>query len=152
MVNDGTEERIPDMQESYEGLLARYEDIVSLARSKPVTGIADLHIREEVPTGIYEHFKSKTDDAKFYAVYGVGRDVDSGSYRVSYQALYGEHKGLMAFRQLVGRNPKTRVHDGFLLPVDRGSYRGPRFRLVEKAADLHHLCRLAEKYLSARAA
>lgn len=130
---------------SYEEALERYRSCES---SIELCGcLTDEELGAWIPMGIWEHFKSVPDDPKFYAVQGAGRDVDDGPYRAIYQALYGMHRGKVAFRQLIGPNPKTGVLDGFLLPVDRESYRGPRFRLVAPARDLRHLQALAEQYL-----
>ena len=101
----------------------------------------DRYLRSLVPTGIYEHFKSTPQDRKYYAVEGVGRDVDDGPYRVCYRSLYGKHYGERAFRVLVGEEK------GFLMPVDRPEipYRGARFTPVQLCPE-DELLRISEEY------
>lgn len=142
------------MQHTYEDALARYRDIAQLIKAIRLDHIessivTDQHIRESVPSGIYEHFKSTPENPKFYSVLGAGRDVDHGSYRVGYWALYPPHTREFAFRQLVGPNPKTRKHDGFLNPVKRAGYEGPRFRLVV-ACSVTDLVKVEKEYLHPR--
>jgi len=115
------------MKNSYAEALAIHDHAQELAEQTgdPET---ELLVRGSVPTGIYEHFKSAPDNRKYYAVEEVGRDVDDGLYRVSYRALYGKYRGMLAFRELVG------VEKGFLMPIDRPeiSYSGPRFVLIRR--------------------
>lgn len=133
------------MRSTYEQALELYLDIEGLISTGFTNEATDTHIRNQVPTGIYEHFKSTPEESMFYAVLGVGRDVDNGVYRVAYRALYPPHFGQIAFRQLVGKNPKTGANDGFLMPVDRAEYRGPRFQKVLECS-LEDLARYEPSY------
>lgn len=152
-------------QDLYEVALGRYQDVLSLlanqgAMDEPSPAhteyagsyAIDMAIREEVPTGIYMHFKSTDQEPKYYAVEEIGQFVDSGPYLVGYRSLYGVHALRLGFRQLVGPNPVTGKQDAFLEPVDRLEYRGPRFVLVERATCPSHLSALIENYRSKKAA
>jgi len=118
-----------DGRKEYEDALRRHDELVALIMSGTLDPAADQAIRDHVPSGIYEHFKSSKEKPMFYSVFGVGRDVDDGPYRVAYRALYMPHLGMLAFRQLVGPDPEGEMN-GFLMPVDRPGYIGTRFRLV----------------------
>lgn len=140
------------MTQTYEVALARYEDLVSLIETQFEYMTTDHSIRESVPMGIYEHFKSTTEQPRFYMVEEVGRVVENGPYLVSYRSLYGPYARQLAFRHLVGPNPfkQNGKLDGFLMPVrghlDYPEYIGQRFTLVRPARDLAELRRLAKKY------
>jgi hypothetical protein len=134
------------MKETYEEALARYDDLFALIATGIHAFAVDEHVRSSVPMGIYEHFKSMPEDRKYYMVEEIGRFVDNGPYLVSYRSLYGEYCGRLAHRQLVGVNPVNGTLDGFLLPVDREGYQGPRFIMIEQAVSLIDLRDRAEKY------
>lgn len=78
-----------------------------------------------VPPGLYEHFKSREDDPKFYAVSGVVPDVN-GKFDpvVKYTALYGPLAGKPAGRSLFDSD------DAFWGPIVRPDYSGPRFTRI----------------------
>lgn len=132
----------------YESALALYEDTLELIARAPDSVEAEYYIRNLVKTGIYEHFKSTETEPKFYAVMGAGRYGDNGPYSVSYHALYPPNAGQLALRRLVGPNPTTGAEDAFLMPVKRGEYAGPRFRLVQECT-LQELTEVEKKYMSA---
>ena len=102
--------------------------IATRAQFGPVSreGLAcDARIRNlMVQPGYYEHFKSKRGDRKYYRVYGIRSQVNilkgPFAYQVDYASLYGPQKNRRGLRELVGRN-------GFLVPIDRPEYKGPRF-------------------------
>jgi hypothetical protein len=77
-----------------------------------------------VRPGYYEHFKSFKGDRKFYRVYRVLAHVNiqtgAHAYQVEYASLYGKQKNRRGLRELLGP-------DGFLTPIDRREYKGPRF-------------------------
>ncbi|MBU6321631.1 MAG: DUF1653 domain-containing protein [Patescibacteria group bacterium] len=81
-----------------------------------------------VPSGIYEHFKSAEMAPKRYAVLGISFDVETMAPEIVYVPLYGAHHGVLMRRSLLDEA------DGFLAPVERPEYQGPRFRLVREAA------------------
>jgi hypothetical protein len=83
-------------------------------------------IRNSVPPGLYEHWKSEEGKAKFYIVYYAGVEQDTDRPIVSYAALYPPHTGVGTFRHLVDEE------NGFLTPIKRDIYEGPRFTLVCK--------------------
>ncbi len=85
---------------------------------------AEKQIRTSVLPGLYEHWKSKEGDLKYYVVHGAGCEQDTHTPLVSYAALYAPHAGHMTFRHLVDDER------GFLTPIKRDVYTGPRFRLV----------------------
>ena len=78
-----------------------------------------------VPPGLYEHFKSREDDPKFYAVSGVVPNVN-GKFDpvVKYTALYGLLAGKPAGRLLYDSD------DAFWGPIVRPDYSGPRFTRI----------------------
>lgn len=84
----------------------------------------DDKIRALVRSGYYEHFKSSKDKPKFYRVYEALSHVNvyrgHNAYHVRYAALYPPQAGRKALRELTGP-------DGFLTPIDRPEYKGPRF-------------------------
>src|SRR3954463_4846170 len=83
-------------------------------------------INIEVPPGLYEHFKSVENDPKFYLVHSATAEVNRSTGVVTYASLYGDKAGVWTHRDLL------RVADGFLSPIKRETYVGPRFRLIEK--------------------
>ncbi|MDP3646183.1 MAG: hypothetical protein Q8R25_03780 [bacterium] len=99
-----------------------------LIRSKGTDADAKRGLLLSVTPGLYEHFKSKTDDPKFYIVHCVALRVDENIADVVYTALYGERAGEPASRVLW--TPQS--GNGFVTPIDRREYRGPRFSLVTK--------------------
>ncbi len=92
-------------------------------------------VREAVSPGIYEHFKSTDEHPRQYAVFGVSFDVESEAFSVVYAPLYGEHCGALLTRSLLDER------EGFLVPVDKPGYVGPRFTLI-RGAELEELARL----------
>lgn len=84
----------------------------------------DDKIRALVRPGYYEHFRSSKKSPKFYRVYEVLPHVNVGrghyAYQVRYAALYPPQAGRKALRELTGPS-------GFLTPIDRPEYKGPRF-------------------------
>ncbi len=74
-----------------------------------------------VQPGLYEHWKSSDPAPKFYAVYGAGTEQDTHIPRVAYAALYTPHQGILTFRHLLD------TKRGFLAPIKRDAYEGPRF-------------------------
>ena len=113
---------------AFEGAFKKWEGMRSLCYAYMRSGGSDSTIASaigrSVPAGLYEHWKSKEGDLKFYAVIGAGVEQDVHLAFVSYAALYQPHHGVLTSRNL--------VHEqyGFLTPIDRNAYRGPRFRLV----------------------
>ncbi|HEX2792677.1 MAG TPA: hypothetical protein VHO23_03100 [Candidatus Paceibacterota bacterium] len=86
---------------------------------------AERLIALTVRRGIYRHFKSSLEAGeKLYLVSGYSSDVDSKEYRVDYRSYYGEKRGTPAHRPLLA------WQNGFLVPVKRASYAGPRFILM----------------------
>jgi hypothetical protein len=83
-------------------------------------------VRNAVPAGLYEHWKSEDGSLKYYIVFNAGIEVDVYTPIVSYAALYRPHAAIPTFRHLLDRER------GFLTPINREVYQGPRFRLVEK--------------------
>ena len=86
--------------------------------------IAEKNIADSVRPGLYEHWKSKEGDPKFYIVYGVGCEQDLYTPLVSYTALYAPHAGRLTYRHLLHEER------GFLTPIQREEYTGLRFKLV----------------------
>jgi hypothetical protein len=87
-----------------------------------------------VKPGLYEHFKSTQEKPMRYAVFWVARQVDDGSFFVNYAPLYLPRFGDQTLRRLLSPIGETDPQkcDGFLDPIDRASYRGPRFSLIEE--------------------
>jgi len=89
----------------------------------------DNRLRQLVRPGYYEHFKSSVEKPMFYLVYEVLSHVNYQThdhlYQVSYAALYPPHAGRKTLRELLG-------DDGFLTPIMRPEYVGPRFCYVGK--------------------
>ncbi len=81
-------------------------------------------IRESIPPGLYENWKSKEGDLKFYLVHGAGYEKDGPNPFVAFRALYRPHAGHLAFWHL------THAKHGFLIPIDCAAYMGPRFKLI----------------------
>lgn len=86
--------------------------------------------------GLYEHWKSRDDDPKFYAVLGAISDVNGKEMPVvAYAALYRPHGGKIVYRALLDPD------DGFLAPIDRKdkdwNYKGPRFLLHQRLRTSH---------------
>jgi hypothetical protein len=104
---------------------------------------AEMQLRNSVPVGLYEHFKSSKDNQKFYTVLGVIPGV-SAEHRpvVEYFALYAPHAGERVNRVLLGHI------DAFLYPIKRDSdpkepFMGARFKLAvnltwDQATRLHN--------------
>lgn len=134
----------------YNHALALHDTAERMLVTSPALGDAnDQFLRLTVAPGVYEHFKSTPTSRKYYAVFGVSRDVNESRepqngnpfpYRVAYMALYPPHQLKFASRELLGP-------DGFLMPIDRENYTGPRFHLVE-ACDLSALMLRASTYLT----
>jgi hypothetical protein len=83
---------------------------------------------EQVPSGIWKHFKGGE-----YLVLGVREDrAQSGKMCdfVYYIPLYSDSKEFLYRRLLHGIEEGE--EDGWLLPVDKETYKGPRFTLLEK--------------------
>jgi hypothetical protein len=87
--------------------------------------LAERLLCESIVPGIWEHFKSAEESQKLYAVFGVVPDVN-GKFppMVVYAALYPPHAGRLVGRVLLHPD------DGFLGPIDRSEYTGPRFKLL----------------------
>jgi hypothetical protein len=85
-----------------------------------------------VKSGVYEHFKSTPEKPMRYVVFWVERGVDKGPFAVSYSALYRPLLGQHATRPLLSPEGEADPQkcNGFLDPIDRLGYRGPRFTLV----------------------
>lgn len=66
-----------------------------------------------IEPGIYEHFKGQR-----YEVFGVGRHTETDEELVFYRTLYGDYSFWV------------RPAAMFIEHVERGGYRGPRFRKV----------------------
>lgn len=96
---------------------------------------AEEDIRRSVSPGLYEHWKSKEGDLKYYAVLGAGCERDVHKPLVALAALYAPHAGHLAFLDLL--HPER----GFLTPIKREAYVGPRFGLVARLslAEIHTL-------------
>jgi hypothetical protein len=84
----------------------------------------DKKIREAVKPGLYMYFESSRDKPKRYRVFHVlpriqalnGQDI----YFVECAALFGPHSGRRVLWPLLGL-------EGFLTPIEREDYTGPRF-------------------------
>jgi hypothetical protein len=87
----------------------------------------DTRICKLVRPGYYEHFKSSPEKPMFYLVRDVQSHVNyqlhAHAYHVSYAAQYLPSAGRWALRELLGG-------DGFLTPIWRTEYKGPRFTYV----------------------
>lgn len=102
-------------------------DYMEAVSNKTPTQPFESAIADSVPPGVYEHWKSKDGDLKFYVVYGAGIQQDVHAAMVGYASLYGIHRGKITFRNLLDDS------HGFLTPINRpGLYIGPRFTLIEK--------------------
>ena len=87
--------------------------------------VAAKDIRQSVPPGLYEHFKSRPDDCKFYIVTGAGFQQTTFEPTVYYTSMYGSNAGYPTDRRLFHEE------DGFLTPVIRERvYIGSRFTLI----------------------
>jgi hypothetical protein len=83
-------------------------------------------VRQSVPPGLYEHFKSKLEDCKFYIVTGVGFQQTTNIPTVYYTSLYGANAGQPTDRRLLVKE------DGFLTPVKREDVHvGRRFTMIQ---------------------
>lgn len=73
--------------------------------------------------GIYEHYKSTTEDRRYYQVLGVARHTETEEKLVVYIPLYviPEHKGLRL---------QVRPLDMFLEEVRVGGEMVPRFNYI----------------------
>jgi hypothetical protein len=87
----------------------------------------DDQIQHLVQPGYWEHFKSTPKKPMYYRVFEMKPNVNyketSHMYQVKYAAEYGLMKRRGGHRELLGK-------DGFLTPIDRKRYKGPRFRYV----------------------
>ncbi len=84
-------------------------------------------MNEQVPTGIWKHFKGGE-----YLVLGVRQDrAQSGKMCdfVYYVPLYDDASEAI-YRRLVN-GVEEGEEDGWLLPVDKETYKGPRFTLMQ---------------------
>lgn len=102
------------------------ERFQTYVESKGADAVAEKDIRESVPPGLYEHWKSKDGDLKYYVVFGAGCERDVHTPLVAYAALYPPHAGHLAFHHLIDEQR------GFLAPIRREVYTGPRFILVSQ--------------------
>ncbi len=124
----------------YRAIKLRYQAF-SLPDKSDIEAEAD--VRESVALGLYEHWKSSADSPKFYIVHGVQIDVNTNTPSISYCALYPPHAGMLASRDLL--DPEN----GFLSPISRPVYKGPRFNIITSlnrskiSALLDHLEELA---------
>jgi len=66
-----------------------------------------------IPTGSYVHFKGGR-----YRVVGVAIHRETGTQWVVYHKLYGEDRGL-----------EVKTLEEFTERVERGEYKGPRYKL-----------------------
>jgi hypothetical protein len=98
---------------------------------------AERAVRDSVPQGLYEHWKSTERSLKYYIVLAAGLEQDVHTPLVTYTALYKPHAGKWTHRNLL------RKDRGFLSPIDRDSYKGPRFRFIA-ALTLHDIATLLE--------
>jgi hypothetical protein len=96
----------------------------AIVESKGTDIDALVRIQHSVPPGLYEHWKSEKGNPKFYVVYGAGVEQDVHTPLVSYAALYPPHAGRLTYRNLIDEER------GFLMPIDREVYKGPRFERV----------------------
>lgn len=88
---------------------------------------AEERIQAAVPTGIYRHFKSSPEAGeRLYLVKGFSRATDSREYQVNYHPYYGEKRGKFITRSLLA------WQNGFLVPVRREGYSGPRFTRMKE--------------------
>ncbi len=87
----------------------------------------DARILRLIRPGYYEHFKSSPQKPMFYLVSEVLPHVNyrdtANAYQVKYAAQYKPHKGRTTLREMLGP-------DGFLTPIQRLEYNGPRFVYV----------------------
>ncbi len=104
----------------------------ALTRAKEIGSVWEVSeeyrvVQESVVPGVYEHFKSSAEHLKQYVVFGVSFDVATEAFSVVYTALYGNNFGALLTRALLDEK------EGFLVPVNRPDYAGPRFVLVREA-------------------
>ena len=81
-------------------------------------------IRKSVLPGLYEHWKSTEEGPKFYIAYGATTLLGTHLSLVPCVALYRPHAGILTSRHLLDEE------DGFLMPINRDEYSGPRFKLM----------------------
>ena len=101
---------------------------------------AEAELRDLAPAGLYEHWKSKVNNQKYYLVLGVTFDsgaekneatkqVTSRPPQVSYASLYHPYAGNLVYRPLLDEK------EGFASPINRPevgwNYVGPRFVLLK---------------------
>lgn len=109
-------------------------DYMEAVSNKTPTQPFESAIADSVPPGLYEHWKSRDGDLKFYVVYGAGVQQDVHAALTGYASLYGAHCGKITFRNLLDDK------HGFLVPINtpidrpdwKPVYVGPRFTLIEK--------------------
>lgn len=99
-------------------------DHAAYVASRGTDESAHQRIRASVRPGLYEHWKSADRNLKYYVVFGVGTEQDTHQPLVTYAALYRPHQGTMTFRHLFDEER------GFLSPIDRTVYKGPRFEMI----------------------
>lgn len=85
--------------------------------------------RDYPSTGVYEHYKSTSDDRRFYQVLGFARHTETEEILAVYIPLYvvPEHKGLRL---------QVRPLDMFMEDVEWNGKIMPRFRYVGPELDL----------------
>jgi hypothetical protein len=86
----------------------------------------NLHrqITKSVKPGFYQHWKSGDGRPTYYRVDQMHLWSNAGNssctFHVSFVAMYGRREGLRQACELLGKN-------GFLTPIRRAQYTGPRF-------------------------
>ncbi len=80
-------------------------------------------VKQYPPVGVYEHYKSTTNDKRYYQVLGFARHTETEEILVVYIPLYviPEHEGLRL---------QVRPLEMFVESVDFNGQKVPRFRYV----------------------
>ena len=124
--------RARDLYERASALFRQYWDAVYAVAQGPERERTAIECEQQVGglvlAGLYEHWKSRENEPKFYIVFHCG--IERGGTRqpfVAYTQLYGETAGCVKFLNLL--DPA----EGFLAPVEKLNrtppYVGPRFTL-----------------------
>lgn len=123
-----TKEEYLDACRMHHGLFGVFKNISRCHESEKEARTLDFLFaaRAAVPHGLYEHWKSEEGNLKYYVVEGIGIEQDVDRPLVAYRALYRPHVGVLTFRHFLDDK------FGFLAPIDRTAYQGPRFRLVRE--------------------
>ncbi|MDR3546705.1 MAG: hypothetical protein P4M11_00260 [Candidatus Pacebacteria bacterium] len=127
-------EHLDPYDEAYR-LHAYYQDLYrEILQKGPDAAHNEQILLNSVKPGLYRHWESTEENPKEYAVFWVERGVDDGPFEMSYTALYLPRLGQHATRALLSPEGETdeQRRNGFLDPIDRAVYRGPRFTLIEE--------------------